>query len=159
MTVRAMGALACACALLAGAPAAALESLTGTYDGKLSCRRIDSGVADKFKQDISVEVVDAGVDGVRMDFVGFSELLVGFAVADASKEKSGKVNVVSCELNAFDQIGAVVHADASTKSGSDKATLKGTLIRMDDDSAEATICTFTVKRSTTAEPAVNDCVL
>jgi hypothetical protein len=152
-----MGALACACALLAGAPAAALGSLTGTYDGKLSCRRIDGGVADKFKQDISVEVVDAGVDGIGMDFVGFAETIVGYAVADASKEKSGKVNAVSCSLTSFTQVGAVVHADASTKQGSDKATLKGTLIRMDEKGAEATICSFTVKRSTSTPPTVGVC--
>ena len=45
--------------LAAAAPAAALDSPTGIYVGKIKCARLAGGVADKFKGDISIGVYEA----------------------------------------------------------------------------------------------------
>ena len=145
--------------LLAGSPARAVENLTGTYEGKLKCNGTDGGITSKVKQDVTVEVLDSGASGLTFDIVSVQDTIVSFVVADSKKPEKGVLAGASCSYDATNLTGAVVRLDVSSKAGSDKAELKGTVLfsnSADDSTAE---CTLEAKRVSTAEPSVNLCVI
>lgn len=146
-------------ALLAGQAAHAVENLTGTYEGKLKCNGTDGGITSKVKQDVTVEVLDSGASGLTFDIVSVQDTIVSFVVADGKKPQKGILAGASCAYSVASLAGAVVRLEVSSKAGSDKADLKGTVLfsnAMDDATSE---CTLDVKRVSTAEPSVNLCVI
>ena len=163
MRIREIGAFAgCAAfALLVGLPAAAIDDVTGTYTGKLSCRDILAGAASKSKQDVSVLVLEGKGGGVALDITAgattIAQAVVAFLVEDAAKADRGTITGPECGLDVVSRLGATVHAEVTIKAGSENGKLKGTLIGMDDESGLARICTFTAKRTSTADPTVVFC--
>lgn len=163
MRIREIGALVgCAAwALLLGQPAAAIDDVTGTYTGKLSCRQILAGAASKSKQDVSVEIIEGKGGGISLDITAgatvIAQAVVAFLVEDAAKAERGTITGPECGLGVVSREGATVHADLTIKAGSENGKLKGTLIGMDDEAGLARICTFTAKRTSTAEPTVIFC--
>jgi hypothetical protein len=146
---------ACAAAVLGAGPAAALESLTGVYQGKLKCSGLVGGGQVKDKDDVEVQVLDlGGLLGLDVSGVG---ALQGFAATQTSKPERGKVSAVSCLLDAQSLDGSTLHADVQVEAGDPKASLKGTLIRTNGVTGEARICQLRVKRISTAIPNVTGC--
>jgi hypothetical protein len=145
-------------ALLLGAPAQAVENLSGSYEGKLRCATTTDGLASKTKQDVSVEVVDAGTDGVTFEVVTVEDRIVGLVIEDAQKAENGILPAASCDYEAFEQEGVVARLAVRTKAGTEKASLKGTLLRSNIDTATSSSCTLDVKRVSTVVPKIEPCV-
>jgi hypothetical protein len=140
------------------APARAVEDLTGTYEGKLRCNTTTDGVPSKTRQDVSVEVVDAGTRGVLFEVVTVEDRIVGLVIEDAQKAENGFLPAASCDYEAFDQVGVVARLAVHTKAGAEKASLKGTLLRSNIDTATSSSCTLDVKRVSTVVPEIEPCV-
>ena len=145
-------------ALLLGAPARAVGNLTGTYEGTLRCSTTTVGITSKTLQDVSVEVVDSGTDGVLFEVVTVEDRIVGFVIEDAQKAENGILPAASCDYEAFEQVGLVARLAVRTKAGTEKASLKGALLRSDIDTATSSSCTLDVKRVSTAVPEIEPCV-
>ena len=142
--------------------AAAIDSVTGTYEGKITCRQIAKGLASKTKGAVVVEVREgkggfASAD-VIADGTPIATALLGFLAEDGAKTDRAKVAAIECGYDFLEREGATFHADIVIKPGSEKGTLKGTLLDMDDAVDAAGICTFTAKRTSTAEPDVTLCL-
>jgi hypothetical protein len=134
------------CGLLAAAPAAAVESLTGTWEGSLKCDRLDTGTVTKPKVDQTVVIQDSGVKGIAMNLVSTKGTFFGFVVADGKKAVNGKLSTASCAFNNPDLVGGVLQGDVKTKTGDVKASLKADLLLMDDENGVIESCALSVKR-------------
>ena len=145
-------------ALLLGAPARAVEDLSGTYEGKLRCATTTAGLTTKTKQDVSVEVVDSGTHGVLFEVVTVEDRIVGLVIEDAQKAEDGILPAASCDYEAFEQVGVVARLAVHTKAGTEKASLKGALLRSNIDTATSSSCTLDVKRVSTVVPEIEPCV-
>jgi hypothetical protein len=144
--------------LAAPSSAAALENLSGVYQGKLSCRTLDAGVAGKEKVPFTLGIVDDGAGGVDAHSQQLPPTFYGFVVADAGKPQRAVLSFVQCGLEDTQLAGAAIHAEARTKAGSPKATLTGTVIRMQKSSPAAAICHFRVKRVDPNPPPLPLCI-
>lgn len=140
-----VGALA-ALLLLAAEPAAALENLTGTWQGKLTCDAIDGGFVSQFSADATLYVQDvgAGVIGLMLQSV---VTFFGRYGVDADDSDHAVVQGASCDFDEEDVEGAVIRLDAKTKAGSTKASLTGTVILLDGPGGATTQCELKVKRT------------
>jgi hypothetical protein len=144
--------------LAAAAPAAAIDSVTGTYEGKMTCRQIASGATTKVKQDVVVGIFEGTSNFIGVDVGDVSTAIGGILVEDTAKADRAKLVGVECGVSYLNTVGGVLHADVVIKPGSDKGTLKGTLIVMDELAPLGSLCTFTAKRTSTAEPVVDQCL-
>jgi hypothetical protein len=144
--------------LAAASPAGAIDTVTGTYEGKMTCRQIASGETTKVKQDVVVDVFEGVSNFVGLDVGDVSNAIGGVLVEDTAKPDRAKLVGVECGVTYLNTVGGVLHADVVIKQGSDKGTMKGTLIVMDEFAPLGSLCTFTVKRTSTAEPMVEPCL-
>lgn len=144
-------------ALGAAAPAGAVENLTGTYEGKLRCRSIASGVTDKTTIPVTVEVGHQN-DLVTIDLAGLVEAIQGYVVSAQDKPQNGVVAAASCGFDSQNLDGAVLHAEVRTKPGSEKASIQGTLIRTHPVEYQVELCSFRVKRVSTVPPNLTPCL-
>lgn len=150
-------------ALAVGLPAAALDNLSGTYEGKLRCRQTVAGVTTKSKQ-AAVVLVDQDMDGslaldVSASGVPLAGVIFGRVVPDATRPNRGSLAAVECGLDVLSELGAMIHADAVVKPGSAKGSLKGTLIDLDASGSTVRLCTFKVKRTSTVTPPMSLCAI
>jgi hypothetical protein len=141
---------------LAAAPAAGLESLSGSYEGKLVCKGVVAGDFDKQKTDVEVGIFDDGAGGLTLSITDVGTLL-GFALTDTSKPETGTLSAVDCSLDVVTLTGAALHAEVKVKAGSDKASLKGTLTRMNEGGAQSGLCQLDAKRVSTIAPKLPGC--
>jgi hypothetical protein len=139
-------------------PAAGAENLSGTYEGKLSCRILDAGVSGKQKEDFTIGIYDDGSGALDAFSLQLPPRFYGFAVADAAKPRRAVLSFVQCGLEQTQLAGAAIHAEARTKAGSLKATITGTVIRMQQSTNEAALCSFRVKRINPNPPAIPLCL-
>jgi hypothetical protein len=145
-------------AMLPGLAAHAVEDLTGTYEGTLRCVTTTAGVPSKSKQAVTVEVADNGDEGVTFEIPTVEDRIVGLVIQDAVKGEHGVLPAASCDYEAFDQEGLVARLAVRTKVGSEKASLKGTLLRTSLEDESSAICTLDAKRVSTTLPEVVKCV-
>lgn len=145
-------------ALLLGAPARAIENLSGTYEGKLRCETTTAGITSKSKQDVTVEVVDSGSSRVTFEVIGVEDRIIGLVIEDAKKAEHGILPAASCDYESFQQAGLVARLAVRTKAGTEKASLKGTLLRSDIDTAISSRCTLDVKRVSALVPDIEPCL-
>jgi hypothetical protein len=145
-------------AMLLGAPARAVEDLSGSYEGKLRCNTTTDGLTSKTKQDVSVKVVDSGIRGVLFEVVAVEDRIVGLVIEDAEKAENGILPAASCDYEAFDQVGVIARLAVHTKVGTEKASLKGTLLQQNIDTATSSSCTLDVKRVSTVVPEIEPCM-
>jgi hypothetical protein len=139
-------------------PAAAIDSVTGTYEGKMTCRQISTGATTKAKTDVTVDVFE-GLSNFVGDDVGTASTAIGAVlVEDTAKTDRAKLVGVECGVTYLNTVGGALHADIVIKPGSDKGTIKGTLIVMDENAPLGSLCTFTAKRTSTAEPDIDPCL-
>jgi hypothetical protein len=136
-------------------PAAALESLTGIYQGTLKCRGLLGGTRVKGKVDVEVDVSDVG--GVLLLSVGELGSFEGFAVTDVKKPDRGTVSAVSCPLSVGTLDGAMLNADVRIPAGKETGTLEGTLFLSSDEQGDARRCELQVKRISVASPMIITC--
>jgi hypothetical protein len=146
-TVVTMGLLA---ALGIGTPAAAVESLTGLYDAKVSCKGIEAGSRGKQKLELEIAVADLGGGQVLLDVPGLGDF-DGFLITDLAKPEGGVLSALTCPLAAGNQDGSLLQVDVKTKMGSDAASFKGTLVILDEAEAQSAV-KIGAKRTSTSAP-------
>jgi hypothetical protein len=161
MKIRSLGLLSIAAVFaFSSAPARALDSLSGTWTGKLSCKGSLAGNATKSKRDLVVRIVDG--EGVQMalsaDGVSMGETVRVFHAEDAEKTDRAKLAGVSCDLQASSLEGLSLSADAVIKPGSAKGSLKGSLYTVEPMGGALDDCTFSAKRTDVTTPKIEFCV-
>jgi hypothetical protein len=147
-----------ASALVLSAPAQAIESISGTYAGKISCKGYSGTQASKSKNDVTIEVLDSKLLLIRVT-VGAEQIgstINSFMLEDSNKTDRGKVVGVDCSLGWPTIAGVSLEADAVVKAGSEKGTLKGTLTES-DPMGTIDVCSFSVKRTATTAPEIPPC--
>jgi hypothetical protein len=146
--------------VLSAAPALAVESLSGTWEGSLKCQTLDSGTTTKSKVDQTVVIGDSGKDGIRVHLVSTKGVFEGFVVADGNKPANGQISVVRCDFDSTDPtlFGGVLQADVKTKAGDEKASLKGDLLFMDEENGIIESCSVSVKRVSLKGAAIPLCL-
>jgi hypothetical protein len=158
MKLERIGFAIAAAALALGSPAAALDDISGTYAGKMSCKGYAAGAPSKAKHDVTIEVAEGKVNLMRI-LIGMNQLgsNIHFTLAeDSAKQDRGKVGGVDCTLGWLTQNGLSVQADAVVKPGSEKGTLKGEVQHLDAEGIVET-CSFSVKRASTTPPQLGVC--
>jgi hypothetical protein len=151
-------------ALLTSGPALAVGNLSGTYEGKRRCETTTAGVVTRTKQDGVVEVADGGnEEGVLFEVLDaqgatIEDRIIGLVIQDAVRAEIGTLPAASCDYESFDKEGLVARLAVRTKLGTDKAGLKGTLLRSSIEDATSSVCTLDVKRVSTELPDVTICV-
>jgi hypothetical protein len=153
------GSILALAAVLAAAPAGALDTPVGTYLGKTTCRQIVGGVASKTKHEVTLNIAESAA-GITFQMTGTAEFAATGTVEavlaeDAEKTDRGAFNGYSCDTNSPD--GNAVYGDVVIKS-SGKATIKGTVLRSIDATDDVRICTFSAKRTSVSAPPVVPCV-
>ena len=138
-------------------PAAAAPSLTGTWEGVLRCELLDSGATSKSKVAATLEVVDDGPGGVRIEIVSTDHLFTGFVVAKTAKPEKGVLSAASCAFGWDNLDGGTLQGDVRVKAGGGKASLRAQLTIMGLVQELARSCTLTAKRVNSAEPDVMTC--
>lgn len=141
--------------LLAGAPAAAIESVSGSWEAKLRCKGIQGGDLVKTRSEVTIGIADSAGDLIfQISEVGTLE---GFLLGSMKKPTRGTLSGVSCGLDHVSGEGATLHAEVKVKPGSGKASFKGTLVRMGEGASVALICQVKAKRVADMTPMIPNC--
>ena len=143
--------------LLAAAPALAVESLTGTWEGTMKCAGLDNGAPAKRKQAVTIEILDDGDEGVLVEIVPLAQRFVGFVVAASPMPQAGILSAASCSFDVPGYRGDMIQGPVKTKPGSDKAAMKLVFLTMDEEVNAALVCRVSAKRTATAPPAIDAC--
>jgi hypothetical protein len=158
-----LASLAAAALIGTGAPARAIDNLTGTYTGKLACRTYEPGEKPaKSKRDVTIEVVDNAQDPLVYLRISAGVAPIGETIhvsryPDAKPDRV-KLAGADCSFDVYSQTGVALQAEAAIPSGSEKGTLKGTLSRQTEAPPALEICTFSAKRTATEPPTgINVC--
>jgi hypothetical protein len=146
-------------ALSLAAPSRAIGDLSGTYEGKLRCETTENGVVSRTKEDVTVlvAVIDDG-PAVAVEIVTVQDKILGYLIDDAVKAESAVLQAMSCFYESLDQTGLVARLAARNKVPSQKASLKGTLLRSDIPAGKSATCTLDVKRVSVTPPEIALCV-
>ena len=143
---------------LAAVPALAIDSLTGTYEGKFSCKGSNAGAPTKAKGDATVAISEgvsilANVSENGTPVGGTFELL---HIEETAKDDRSKIAGADCGLLNVGR-GVALQGDVVIKTGGEKGTIKGTYIRMGEKPNRIDLCTFNAKRTAIADPEVQGC--
>ena len=154
--------LAAAALIAAGAPAQAIDDLTGTYTGKLACRTYEPGAKPaRSKRDVTVAVVDIAQDPlVYLRISAGTEPIGGtIHVSRYPDVKPDRVKLAGadCTFDVYSQEGVAFQAEMVIPSGSAKGTLKGTLSRQTPTPPTLEICTLSAKRTATEPTGIDVC--
>jgi hypothetical protein len=145
--------------LVSASPAAAVENLTGTWEGTLKCRVLNGTTVQKTKAPVTLEIIDSGVGGVQAELVSTDSTFVGFVVAESAGAPKGVLASATCGF-AFDDLdGGTLQADVKTKAGSEKASIKGHVAFMGVGQGTTRVCTIAAKRTSAVEPDIIGCAL
>jgi len=142
--------------LLIGSPAAAIESVSGSYEAKLRCKGLQGGDFVKAKSDATIGIFDNGAGELVFD-VSDLGTLEGFVLGSMRKPETGTLSGVTCGLSAASGQGATLHAEVKVKAGAGKASFKGTLVLMDEGASIASICQVKAKRVSDLTPKLLNC--
>jgi len=146
---------------LAWAPATASLAfdLTGTWEGKWSCKIFSFGEKSKESEKDSVMQITQTGDTifVHLDAV---DRYSGVAIADAAKPDKGMAGIAACstdnDLVEFAGWDEIVQWKVKTKPDKGKGSIKGSSVWSDPGQHIAT-CKYKYKRVDTADPAVPGC--
>jgi hypothetical protein len=159
MTIEQLAVFA-AVALATASPAQAIDNMTGLYNGKMSCKGNQDGVPTKSKGLASVSILE---DTTIRLLVALDGALLGgpvnvFRLAEDAKPDRAKIQGLDCPSTTSSISSLTVVGDVAIKSGTDKGTIKGTLIHRNQGVPNRIdVCTFTVKRTSTELPEVLPC--
>jgi hypothetical protein len=153
--------LGTALALALAGSAGAIESINGTYEGKLRCSENSAGTLAKTKQDLELRIIgDAGIFNVGV-FAGgqpYALKAEGPIVEQTAKPDRATIAGIDCDYQDVESRGLAIHAEIAIKPGSEKGTIKGTILRQSGTEGRSIeLCTFTAKRTSTALPVVSAC--
>jgi hypothetical protein len=126
--------------------------LTGVYEGKANCSGLQNGVAGKDKQEFTVKspvLVTHGDTRATLEIPGLGAF-VAFVENNTQKPGQSIVSGITCTLNG-DLDGATIFVNAKVKG--DNATLKGTLVILDDAENQSASCKISLKRFETSDPS------
>jgi uncharacterized protein (DUF427 family) len=135
--------------LLGACPAAALEDLTGTWEGTLACESIDDGFRGQVSGPVTLEIDDGGSGGIGLVLPTVGNMLGSYVVDNEHPERA-VLQVTTCELTPIQAASAVMHGEFKTKPGSVKATFTGTLIVLDGPGESTSLCELKLKRIDTS---------
>jgi hypothetical protein len=153
-------------ALLALLPGPALAfDLTGTWQGKASCKGLADGETFKrSKFEVSAGVSQSGRD-VNINFAGLSFVTgaSGIAVPSSKKPEKGELGFVSCGTEPEPIFGVTGRAKVATTPSKGTGTIKFTAVVAGKDIGDLGVndavftCTGAMKRTATADPAIGGC--
>jgi hypothetical protein len=120
-------------------------TLTGTYEGKASCSGLPNGIPSKEKVEFAARAgVRVSDDGTLLviDLPGIGRF---HTFVEANSQKAGRslVSGISCALN-LDLDGATIFASGKVKG--ENATLKGTVVILEDVGNRSSSCKISLKR-------------
>jgi hypothetical protein len=144
---------------LAAFPAAAIDDLSGVWEGKFTCdATTPTNSSLRGKSDATLYLEDRGDGSGRARFNNATILPVPVTVVSGTdKPGLGRLAGVMCGFDA-NTGGILVQGRASLKPGSEKGTLTGELISFDGGVApHVSICRFKVKRTGPLAAPVGDC--
>jgi hypothetical protein len=149
--MRTFEALAFLVCVLAATPAGALGDVTGTWQGTISCTNASTAGIDHTKSDVTIDLYDDFIGPLLGRFQG-TPIRYQLVTFDSSPSK-GALTGVSCAI-APEEGGYTVHLAVTAKEGSEKGTMKGTVISTSHpDNPGGSICKFRAKRVSTAVPS------
>jgi hypothetical protein len=162
MTSFAIGILAgVTLAVAAAAPAGAIDNMTGSYTGNLSCKGYAGGTPSKSKHAATAVVVEDETIRLRLSADGapFGDTVSVFRLPNETKPDRAKIQGLDCPSTSSSPQSLTIEGDVVIKPGSEKGTIKGSLIRRDSLGMPAAIevCTFALKRTSTELPEVLPC--
>jgi hypothetical protein len=131
---------------LLAAPAAAIDSLSGVWEGKFTCESTTATTTSKGGKTAAtlfIEDLGGGTGRARFNNATVFPVPIGI-VSGADVPTSARIVGVMCGFTP-DGGGSVLQGLAKVKSGSDKGTLSGELITYGPSSVG--ICRFKVKRT------------
>ncbi len=142
--------------LAAGAPAASALDLTGTWEGKLTCKGLFDG--EKIST-TCCEILQITQSGDTVNISVFGDLYFGRVTTRTGHPDQGAVTFVGCNTdntlpNASEMVFANVTDDL--KPLSVKGTLKGEGPFVNDPT-EQYVCTWNYKRIDRTDPLVSAC--
>ena len=141
---------------LLAAPAAAIDSLSGVWEGKFTCGSTTATYTTKGSKTAAtlfVEDLGGGTGRARFNNATVYPIPIGI-VSGADAPISARIAGVMCGFTP-DGGGAVLQGLAKVKSGSEKGTLTGELIHYGVGSVG--ICRFKVKRTGPLEAPIGVC--
>ena len=142
----------------AGAPATSAWAggagpLTGTYEGKASCSGLQGGTAGKQKMEFTASnpiLVSHGSTNATLDMPGLGAFFL-FVENNSAKQGQSLVSGITCGLD-LTLDGGTLFLNGKVKG--DNATLKGTLVILDDAENQSASCKVSLKRVDAADPLV-----
>jgi hypothetical protein len=145
---------------LAARPAAAIDDLSGVWEGKFTCGSTsDAATSVRDKADATLYLEDLGSGSGRARFNNATVFPIPVTIVSGTdKPTLGRIAGVMCGF-APDTGGFLLHGLARVASGSDKGTLSGELIAYGGGVAPhgVSICRFKVKRTGPLGAPVGDC--
>jgi hypothetical protein len=141
---------------LVSAPALAVGSLTGTWQGTLKCSQFAIGGVVKSKVDATVTILDG--KGIQLNMPDTFGLFVGTTVIDETgKPANGAIAGISCG-HANDK-AAIVRGLVKAKPEDPKGTLDLEILSLDTTLSFHTTksCTLKAKRVDTVAPGILLC--
>jgi hypothetical protein len=141
---------------IAASPAAAIDDLSGVWEGKFSCDATSPTTTSlRDKPDATLYLEDRGDGTGRARFNNVTVFPIPVTiVSGADKPGLGRLAGVMCGFDA-DTGGILVQGRASLKPGSEKGTLTGEVISF--VAQQVSICRFKVKRRGPLPGPVGDC--
>lgn len=138
------------------APAAAIDSLSGVWEGKFTCESTTATTTSKgWKSPATLFIEDLGGGAGRARFNNATVFPVPIGiVSGADAPTSARIAGVMCGFTP-DGGGAILQGLAKVKSGSEKGTLSGELIQYGVGSVS--VCRFKVKRTEPLGTPVGNC--
>jgi hypothetical protein len=152
--------LALGLAFLFAAPAGAdTENHSGKWEGTIKCTTAEIDGTTKSKVPIVLNVAE-DMGGLRIDAPGVGLFLDGRIFDEPDKQGQGTLSAVGCGFNGGNLNGSgVLRATVKTKTGDLKASLKGTVIKIEDGpDGFLAICTFSAKRTNATADPLAPCV-
>lgn len=147
-----LGAFLAAVWLAAAAPAAALESLSGTYELKTTCQVFAGGMRQVVKsKGLMLPILDLGGGLARTQYAA-AGTYEGYVRAESEKPSRGWLSVKSCH----NLIDALIHFEVSMKP-SGAVYLKGSSLETVPADGATLSCQFRGKRVSTDPPVIAPC--
>jgi len=153
--------IALAAAALAAQPAASFD-LTGTWQGKQTCRGLSAGEKTAFSFPSTLRITQTGSE-LALEVVGDAgtDVYNGMGIENALKPAVGEAYFVHCGMSdvpatgedSFDESGRAV---VRTKEETGRGTFTGTS-SFYNDFPEVFTCKWSYKRTDTADPGVAGC--
>ena len=142
-------------------PAAAVESLVGSYEAKVSCKGLVLGARSQSKQTLTLRVIELEPGVLELDFLAGAERQFGdlplyvVVTPETARPERGSASGMSCNTGAEKNQGVMLVSEVRTEPGKDAASLKGTLQVVGGDE-QSTVCQVKAKRTSADVPALAD---